>query len=68
MDKKLVMIAILDGWGINEKDDGNAVRIAKTPNLDAIMQQCPTAKIKTSGIAHNIANLIIVNLSFRSSL
>ena len=50
MDKKLVMIAILDGWGINEKEDGNAVKLAKTPNLDAVMRQCPTAKIKTSGL------------------
>lgn len=50
MDKKLVMIAILDGWGINEKEDGNAVKIAKTPNLDSIMTQCPTARINTSGL------------------
>ncbi len=50
MDKKLVMLAILDGFGINEKEEGNAVKIAKTPNLDAIMKQCPNAKIKTSGL------------------
>lgn len=50
MDKKLVMLAILDGWGINENEEGNAVKIAKTPNLDAIMKQYPTTKIKTSGL------------------
>lgn len=50
MDKKLVMLAILDGWGINENDEGNAVRIAKTPNLDAIMKQYPNTKVKTSGL------------------
>lgn len=50
MDKKLVMLAILDGWGINEKEEGNAVKIAKTPNLDTIMKQYPNTKIKTSGL------------------
>ncbi len=50
MDKKLVMLAILDGWGINENEEGNAVKIAKTPNLDAIMKQYPNTKIKTSGL------------------
>ena len=50
MDKKLVMLAILDGWGINDSEEGNAVKIAKTPNLDAIMKQYPCTKIKTSGL------------------
>ena len=50
MDKKLVMLAILDGWGINEKDDGNAVRLAKTPNLDSIMKQYPNTIMHTSGL------------------
>ncbi len=50
MDKKLVMLAILDGWGINDKEEGNAVKMAKTPNLDTIMKQYPNTKIKTSGL------------------
>ena len=50
MDKKLVMLAILDGWGINEKEEGNAVRLAKTPNLDSIMKQNPSNVMHTSGL------------------
>ena len=50
MDKKLVMLAILDGWGINESEDGNAVTLAKTPNLDSIMKQNPNTVIHTSGL------------------
>ncbi len=50
MDKKLVMLAILDGWGINESENANAVKMANTPNLDAIMKQYPTTKIFTSGL------------------
>ena len=50
MDKKLVMLAILDGWGINEREDGNAITLAKTPNLDSIMKQNPSTIIHTSGL------------------
>jgi 2,3-bisphosphoglycerate-independent phosphoglycerate mutase len=50
MSKKPVMLAILDGWGINSKEEGNAVKLAKTPNLDAIMKQYPNTIIKTSGM------------------
>lgn len=50
MDKKLVMLAILDGWGINENENANAVKMANTPNLDAIFKQYPNTKIHTSGL------------------
>ena len=50
MSKKLVMLAILDGWGINEREDGNAVKLAKTPNLDSIMKQYPHTIMHTSGL------------------
>ncbi len=51
MNKRLVMLAIIDGWGINEREEGNAVKLANTPNLDSIMKQYPVTKIKTSGLA-----------------
>ena len=50
MDKKLTMLMILDGFGINEKKEGNAIKIAKTPFLDKLMKQNPTTTIKTSGL------------------
>lgn len=50
MEKKLVMLAILDGWGINDREDGNAVKLAHTPNLDSIMKQYPTTVMHTSGL------------------
>ena len=34
MKKKPVMLMILDGFGINEKEDANAVKQANTPNID----------------------------------
>ncbi|MGN1326571.1 MAG: 2,3-bisphosphoglycerate-independent phosphoglycerate mutase [Clostridia bacterium] len=50
MDKKLMMLMILDGFGINEKEQGNAVKLAKTPNIDKLMKTCPTTTIYTSGL------------------
>ena len=33
MDKKTTMLMILDGFGINEKPEGNAVKLANIPYL-----------------------------------
>ena len=51
MKNKLTMLMILDGFGINDKTEGNAVKLAKTPNIDKLMSECPTTKIYTSGLA-----------------
>ena len=50
MDKKLTMLMILDGFGINENEKGNAVKLANTPNIDKLMKTCPTTQIYTSGM------------------
>ena len=50
MSKRLIMLAILDGWGINDNENANAVKIANTPNLDAMFKQYPNTKILTSGL------------------
>ena len=34
MNKKLTVLMIMDGFGLNEKQEANAVYQAKTPNLD----------------------------------
>lgn len=51
MKDKLTMLMILDGFGINPNKDGNAVELAKTPNIDKLMKKYPTTQIKTSGLA-----------------
>jgi len=50
MDKKLTMLMILDGFGVNEEEKGNAVRLANTPNIDRLMLNYPNTTIKTSGM------------------
>ena len=51
MKDKLTMLMILDGFGINEEEKGNAVKLANTPNLDKLFATCPTTKIFTSGLS-----------------
>lgn len=41
---------ILDGFGYNESDYGNAIRAAKMPNLDKIKEICPKTIIGASGL------------------
>lgn len=50
MDKKTVMLMILDGMGIGEDYPGNAVEIAKTPNLDRLLEEYPNTQIGASGV------------------
>ena len=50
MKDKLTMLMILDGFGINEKKDGNAIKLANTPNIDKLVKTCPTTRIHTSGL------------------
>jgi 2,3-bisphosphoglycerate-independent phosphoglycerate mutase len=41
----------MDGWGINPRKDGNAIALARTPNLDKLASQWPTTAVRTSGLA-----------------
>ena len=50
MNQKLTMLMILDGFGINPNEEGNAVKLAKTPNIDELMKNNPTTQIYTSGL------------------
>ena len=43
-----MILTILDGFGINEEEKGNAVKLANTPVLDRIIKQYPNTKIRTS--------------------
>lgn len=51
MSKKPTVLMILDGYGLNEKVDGNAVVQAKTPTMDRLMKEYPFVKGNASGMA-----------------
>jgi 2,3-bisphosphoglycerate-independent phosphoglycerate mutase len=50
MKDKLVALIILDGFGINPRKDGNAIKAANTPNLDRYFAQYPNTSISCSGM------------------
>ena len=47
---KLTMLMILDGFGVNEKNEGNPVKQANTPHLNEILTKNPNTIIHTSGL------------------
>lgn len=48
--KKPVVLCIMDGFGKNDSDYGNAIAMAKKPNLDKLMAECPMTYIGASGM------------------
>ena len=51
MSKKPTVLMILDGYGLNEKQEANAVAMAKTPVMDGLMKDYPFVKGAASGMA-----------------
>ena len=51
MSKKPTVLMILDGYGLNSKQEGNAVAEAKTPVLDKLMKEYPFVRGNASGMA-----------------
>lgn len=45
------VLIVMDGWGMNPRKEGNAIALARTPNIDKIASQWPHTAIKTSGAA-----------------
>lgn len=47
---KLIALIILDGYGINPREEGNAIMAAKKPNIDKLMAEGANAIMHTSGM------------------
>lgn len=48
---KPTMLMILDGYGLSDNREGNAIAQAKKPNLDNIFRNYPMTKLEASGLA-----------------
>ncbi|NDY43250.1 2,3-bisphosphoglycerate-independent phosphoglycerate mutase [Dissulfurirhabdus thermomarina] len=46
-----VLLVIMDGWGWREEAEGNAIRLAATPNLDRYGRDYPFTLLEASGEA-----------------
>ena len=51
MSKKPTVLMILDGYGLNDKVEGNAIKQANTPVMDKLMAEYPYVKGLASGMA-----------------
>ena len=50
MSKKPIALIIMDGFGYNPSDYGNAITAAATPNLSKYFSECPNTRIGASGM------------------
>ncbi|MBQ3900698.1 MAG: 2,3-bisphosphoglycerate-independent phosphoglycerate mutase [Clostridia bacterium] len=46
-----VLTVVMDGVGLAKENETNAVYLARTPNLDRIMRECPMVRLKAHGTA-----------------
>ncbi len=47
--RKTTALIILDGWGLRDEADSNAILAAKTPNMDRLWENNPHARVSGSG-------------------
>lgn len=51
MNKKPVMLMILDGFGLTDREDGNAIKAANKPNFDKLYSSYPHTELGASGLS-----------------
>ncbi len=51
MSKKPVVLMVLDGYGLSEEKEGNAIYMANTPVMDKLMSEAPFVKGYASGLS-----------------
>ncbi|MBQ9561999.1 MAG: 2,3-bisphosphoglycerate-independent phosphoglycerate mutase [Lachnospiraceae bacterium] len=51
MKKKTTVLMILDGYGLNDRTEGNAIAMAKTPVMDRLKREYPWVPGNASGLA-----------------
>ena len=46
---KPVMLVVLDGWGISEEEEGNAIALARKPFYNQLKEKYPHCILEASG-------------------
>ena len=47
--KNFLVLIIMDGWGLRQEKEGNAIIQARTPVIDTLMEKYPWARLATNG-------------------
>jgi 2,3-bisphosphoglycerate-independent phosphoglycerate mutase len=61
MEKKSVVLLIMDGFGLRKYAKDNAIALAKTPNIDSLWQKYPFTKLQASNGAVGLPKGFIGN-------
>ncbi|MDA1001270.1 MAG: 2,3-bisphosphoglycerate-independent phosphoglycerate mutase [bacterium] len=56
-----VMLIILDGWGLREETDHNAIALARTPTFDSLIERRPHTRLRTCGRAVGLPDVQMGN-------
>lgn len=48
-NNQLIVLAILDGWGLSSSKKNNAIHLANTPCMDTLSTTCPKTSLQASG-------------------
>jgi 2,3-bisphosphoglycerate-independent phosphoglycerate mutase len=48
---KPVLLVVLDGWGLRAQREANAIALAGTPSMDALVREFPSTQLETSGLS-----------------
>ena len=59
MSKKPTVLMILDGYGLSDKTEGNAVKQAKTPVMDKLIAKYPFVQGEASGMAVGLPDRLL---------
>ena len=51
MEKRPVILVVMDGIGIREDKKNNAVALANKPTLDKLWAECPHTQLRAHGLA-----------------
>ena len=51
MEKRPVILVVMDGIGIREDNKNNAVALANKPTLDKLWAECPHTQLRAHGLA-----------------
>ncbi len=51
MEKRPVVLVVMDGVGLSDKTLGNAVKMAYKPTLDKLWNECPHTELRAHGLA-----------------
>lgn len=49
--KRRALLLIMDGWGLRDEVENNAVKLAKTPVVDGLWERYPHTTLNASGLA-----------------